>query len=227
MKPRKMHNRMPVWVVLLLFAVLFLSACAGDGKTAAKRRDSKSGSLAATLTPTPSPTSTPSPTPTPMREPEDYDVAELYKAVDGIPNMYELPIAEYMKGREFEDLKVSGNYVLAYYFPRGSDGITDYMRPCCVLFHLGRPDLTRTYESSKNWKRRTNSAMRAGLSRARRRGFSGRTRRTERSRHLTRSPGKKRRSILCNPSISRQSPSFRTPWTACGIFRDTTRMGCG
>lgn len=149
MKPRKMHNRIPVWVVLLLFAVLFLSACAGDGKTAAKRRDSKSGSLAATLTPTPSPTSTPSPTPTPMREPEDYDVAELYKAVDGIPNMYELPIAEYMKGREFEGLKVSGNYVLAYSFPRGSDGITDYMRPCCVLFHLGRPDLTRTYESSK------------------------------------------------------------------------------
>ena len=149
MKPRKMHNRMPVWVVLLLFAVLSLSACAGDGKTAAKRRDSKSGSLAATLTPTPSPTSTPSPTPTPMREPEDYDVAELYKAVDGIPNMYELPIAEYMKGREFEGLKVSGNYVLAYSFPRGSDGITDYMRPCCVLFHLGRPDLTRTYESSK------------------------------------------------------------------------------
>ena len=128
----------------LLCLVLF----AGCGKDTAKNTTN------ATVTTEPSATETP--TPTPEREPKEYALADLYETVgrDTVYRLFEAEVsdaaakkgadpAERKSKIEILTAQTAGDYVLACLCDpeRFAEDSTDEY----VLFHLGRPDLTRRY----------------------------------------------------------------------------------
>ena len=134
--------------VLLPAFLLCLAFLAGCGKDTAKNNTSVTVTAAATATQTP--------TPTPVREPKDYVLSNLYETV-GKSTVYRLceatvsdsalkkgaDSAERKPEIEILSAQSAGDYVLACLCDTlrfAEDGTNEY-----VLFHLGRPDLTRRF----------------------------------------------------------------------------------
>lgn len=131
--------------ILLLAFLLCAGILAGCGK------DDKNGTdTTVTVTPTATSSATPTPTPTPAREPKDYSLAELYETV-GKDNLYRIltadaPVQEDGDEERVPDCQIlnaetTGDYVLACL--RNNSGEDERSSGEYVLFHLGRPDLTR------------------------------------------------------------------------------------
>lgn len=134
--------------VLLPAFLLYLAFLAGCGRDTAKNNTSVTVTAAATATQTP--------TPTPEREPKDYVLSDLYETV-GKSTVYRLLEGTVGKGAvkdgvnpadrkseiEILDVQSAGDYVLA--FLCDPEYFSETMKGEYVLFHLGRPDLTRRF----------------------------------------------------------------------------------
>lgn len=140
-----MDNKGKKLLIAMISLFVLLACLGGCGGNEDEKKPAE-----ATPTVTLSVTATSTPSPTPAREPENYSPAELYKKTEA-DNVYLLYTAEPSAERPelyLTSVNTAGDYVLFDLYMTDSEG--DNPEREYVMFHLGRPDLTRKLKPEYN-----------------------------------------------------------------------------